>query len=41
MDFHVITPAGTYLVMQTVDGAVVNVAPAPTSSTSASKTSSS
>ena len=32
MDYHVITPAGSQLVMQTEDGRVVAVLPAPASS---------
>lgn len=32
MDYHVITPAETQLVMQTEDGRVVHVLPAPMSS---------
>ena len=32
MDYHVITPAETQLVMQTEDGRVVVVLPAPVSS---------
>jgi hypothetical protein len=32
MDFHVITPAGSALVMQTEEGRVVQVLPAPASS---------
>jgi hypothetical protein len=38
MDYHVSTPAETQLVMQTEDGRVVQVLPAPTSSLPASST---